>query len=53
VGSEDWQSNPQNVTAFADLVALKLHIVQNEGHVLPKEYVSNVLDKWLSNGVSF
>jgi hypothetical protein len=53
VGSEDWQSNPQNVSAFAELVALKLHIVQNEGHLLPKIYVSNILDKWLINVASF
>ena len=48
VGSEDWQSNPQNVTAFAELVAMNVHVVQNGGHKLPKEYVSNLLDKWLA-----
>jgi hypothetical protein len=31
VGSEDWQSNPNNVTKFADLVGLKVHVVQNGG----------------------
>lgn len=46
VGSEDWQSNPQNVTAFADLVGLKVHVVQDGGHMLPKDYVGGVLDKW-------
>lgn len=48
VGSEDWQSNPQNVTAFADLLALNVHVVQNGGHKLPKDYVSDLLDKWLA-----
>jgi predicted alpha/beta hydrolase family esterase len=48
VGSEDWQSNPNNVTKFADLVGLKVHVVQDGGHMLPKEYVGSLLDKWLS-----
>lgn len=48
VGSEDWQSNPKNVKTFADLVGLKVHVVQDGGHMLPKEYVSDLLDKWLS-----
>ena len=48
VGSEDWQSNPQNVTAFAEFVAMNVHVVQNGGHKLPKDYVSNLLDKWLA-----
>jgi hypothetical protein len=47
VGSEDWQSNPKNVTTFADLVGLKVHVVQDGGHMLPKAYVGCVLDKWL------
>lgn len=48
VGSEDWQSNPLNVTAFAELVAMNVHVVQNGGHKLPKDYVSDLLDKWLA-----
>lgn len=47
VGSEDWQSNPNNVKTFADLVGLKVHVVQDVGHMLPKEYVSDLLDRWL------
>lgn len=47
VGSEDWQSNPKNVKVFADLVGLKFHVVQGGGHMLPKDYVANVLDRWL------
>jgi Serine hydrolase len=48
VGSEDWQSNPNNVRKFADSVGLKVHVVQDGGHMLPKEYVGCLLDKWLS-----
>jgi predicted alpha/beta hydrolase family esterase len=48
VGSEDWQSNPNNVTKFADLVGLKVHVVQGGGHMLPKDYVGSLLGKWLS-----
>lgn len=49
VGSEDWQSNPNNVKTFADLVGLKVHIVQDGGHMLPKDYIGKLLDKWLLN----
>lgn len=48
VGSEDWQSNPNNVKTFADLVGIKVNVVQDGGHMLPKEYVGNLLDKWLA-----
>ena len=48
VGSEDWQSNPNNVKLFADLVGLKVHVVQDGGHMLPKEYVGALLDKWFN-----
>ena len=47
VGSEDWQSNPSNVTDFADLLGIKVNIVQNGGHSLDKDYVSQQLDRWL------
>jgi hypothetical protein len=48
VGSEDWQSNPSNVTKFANSVGLKVHVVQDGDHMLPKEYVGCLLDKWLA-----
>lgn len=48
VGSEDWQSNPANVTAFGQLLRLDVTVVPNGGHMLPKEYVGNLLDAWLS-----
>jgi len=47
VGSEDWQSNPTNVTAFADLLGITVNIVQNDGHSLNKDYVLQQLDRWL------
>ncbi len=48
VGSEDWQSNPSNVEAFGALTGLEVIVVPEAGHMLPKEYVSNLLDRWLS-----
>ena len=48
VGSEDWQSNPENVTKFARLLGLPVTIVSNAGHQLPKEYVSLLLDDLLN-----
>ena len=46
-GAEDWQSNPVNVTKFGELVGIPVHVVPNGGHMLPREYVGSVLDKWL------
>ena len=48
VGSEDWQSNPANVTAFGSMLGINVTVVPNAGHMLPKEYVGDLLDKWLS-----
>ncbi len=47
VGSEDWQSIPDNVTAFAELVTAQVTVVDEAGHSLPKEYVATILDGWL------
>lgn len=47
VGSEDWQSNPANVTALGSMLGIEVTVVPNAGHMLPKEYVSSLLDKWL------
>lgn len=47
VGSEDWQSNPVNVKAFADKVGIPVSIVPGGGHQLGKEYVGSLLDRWL------
>ena len=48
VGSEDWQSNPANVTAFGSKLGIDVTVVPNAGHNLPKEYVGALLDKWLA-----
>lgn len=47
VGSEDWQSNPANVTAFGAMLGINVTVVPNAGHMLPKEYVGDLLDRWL------
>ncbi len=47
VGSLDWQSNPNNVEMFGALTGLKVTVVPEAGHMLPKEYVNNLLDQWL------
>lgn len=48
VGSEDWQSNPTNVTALGAMLGISVTVVPNAGHMLPKEYVGDLLDSWLS-----
>jgi len=45
VGSDDWQSNPTNVTRLATLLGIKVNIVANAGHMLPINYVGDLLDK--------
>lgn len=47
VGEQDWQSNPANVTAFAGLLGLSVMVVPKAGHMLGKEYVGALLDRWL------
>lgn len=47
VGEQDWQSNPQSVRRWAALLEIRVTFVPEAGHVLGKEYVSSVLDKWL------
>ena len=48
VGSDDWQSNPANVSAFGLMLGIPVTVVPNAGHMLPKEYVGDLLDKWLN-----
>lgn len=47
VGSEDWQSHPSNVTAFGNAVGISVEVVPGGGHMLGKEYVGRILDRWL------
>lgn len=48
VGADDWQSNPTNVSAFGSMLSIDVTIVPNAGHMLPKMYVGDLLDKWLN-----
>lgn len=48
VGSEDWQSNPENVAKFASLLGISVTVVQGDGHRLTHDYVSKTLEKWLA-----
>ena len=47
VGSEDWQSQPENVRQFGMLTGIPVTLVENAGHMLPREYISRLLDDWL------
>ena len=47
VGSEDWQSNPENVTVMGAMLGINVTVVPDAGHRLPKEYVGSLLDRWL------
>ncbi len=47
VGSEDWQSNPKSVRRFGELTGIPVTVVPDAGHLLPKLYVSTLLDNWL------
>ena len=48
VGSEDWQSNPEAVRAFGESVSVPVAVVKGRGHMLGVDYVSPLLDRWLS-----
>ena len=47
VGSDDWQSNPTNVSKLGQMLNVPVHVVPNNGHMLDKSYVSTLLDSWL------
>ena len=49
VGAQDWQSNPDNVVKLAQLLNLLVTVVPDTGHMLDKQYVSSVLDRWLDS----
>ena len=46
-GELDWQSNPAAVKKLGEALSIPVHIVAGAGHGLPKEYVANVLDRFL------
>ena len=48
VGEEDWQSNPEHVSEFGKLLSVSVTVVPRAGHMLPKGYVTKILDEWLN-----
>ncbi len=52
VGSEDWQSVPENVQEFGRMTGISVTVVEKAGHRLPREYISQILDDWLVPGVA-
>lgn len=48
VGEQDWQSNPSRVIELAGHLGLDVTVVPNAGHMLGKNYVAGILDRWLS-----
>lgn len=50
VGSEDWQSHPTSVTTFGNATGIPVEVVPRGGHMLGKEYVGSILDRWLPMG---
>jgi len=50
VGADDWQSVPANVLEFGRLTGIPVSVVPDAGHMLPKAYVSALLDEWLEHG---
>ena len=48
VGSEDWQSVPDNVKQFGIATGIPVTVVEGVGHMLPKAYVGRLLDDWLT-----
>jgi predicted alpha/beta hydrolase family esterase len=48
VGSEDWQSDPESVLMLGRMLGFLVTVVPGAGHVLGKDYVGSVLDRWLS-----
>jgi hypothetical protein len=52
VGEHDWQSNPKNVLALGTKLGIKVHVVTNAGHMLPKDYVSTALTGWFGGALA-
>jgi hypothetical protein len=48
VGEDDWQSIPANVQVFGRLTGITVSVLSGAGHDLGKNYVSPLLDRWLS-----
>ena len=48
VGSNDWQSNPEAITAFGEATSISVTVVSGKGHMLGEDYVGPLLDRWLA-----
>ena len=48
VGEEDWQSDPRSVLALAEHLGIEVTVASGRGHMLGKDYVSPLLDRWLA-----
>jgi hypothetical protein len=46
-GSEDWQSNPDDVVKFFGLLGVDAVVAGGRGHSLGKDYVGLLLETWL------
>lgn len=44
-GSDDWQSDPKNVTVFGEMTGLKVEVIPGSGHRLPKTYVALIVGR--------
>lgn len=47
VGELDWQSVPADVLAFAAPLGIPVTVVPGAGHMIGREYVGPLLDRWL------
>ncbi|MDB4188013.1 hypothetical protein N9744_01280 [bacterium] len=47
VGSEDWQSGPDNVVSFGAATEIPVSVVDKQGHMISVDYVSGLLDGFL------
>ena len=47
-GELGWQSSPVEVKKLGNAFSIPVHIVSGAGHGLPKDYVSNVVDRFLN-----
>lgn len=47
VGELDWQSVPAHVKTFAAPLTIPVTVVPGAGHMLGRDYVGSLLDRWL------
>ena len=47
VGINDWRCDPEIVKEFGAMLGIDVIVVPNAGHMLPKDYVGGILDRWL------